>query len=137
MPVIIGEKKPSPAPATPYYKRMIRCPGHWLVHPSVDVYKREQVGMLKNCSDFVEYQGKRIKIKKTRIARDKWGRKILDWRKLYELKKTGKVLQPRLTAAEAIEKVYDPKSALCINCPKYCKEGQGRILTHTIRRLNG
>lgn len=135
MTIIIGEQPRATSPA-PYYKRMIRCPGHWLIHPSVDVYKREPVAALRRCSNFVEYQGKKLEIKKTRIVRDRFGNKVLDWKKLYELRKTGKVLQPRISAAEAIERVYDPESFLCTHCPKYCKEGQGRIVETTIKRLN-
>ena len=132
MPVLVGEQK-----QTPYYKRMIQCPGHWLVNPKVDVYLREPVGLLKNCSDQVEYKGQTIKIRKWRIKKDRWGRKLVDWKKLYELRKTGQVLHPMVSAAWAIEHVYDPLSDLCLHCPKYCKEGQGRILDRTIKRLSG
>ena len=122
---------------TPYYKRQIRCPGHYLIPPQVDIYLREPVDFLKNCSDEVELYGKKIKLRKTRIATDKWGNKKIDWRKLEELRKTGVVLNPRVSAAWAIENVYDPLSYLCFRCPKYCKEGQGKILTTTIKRLMG
>lgn len=136
MPIIVGENK-SQVNQVPYYKRMIRCPGHWLVSPKVDVYLREPVPLLKNCSNFVELKGQRINIKKTRIVKDRWGNKKLDWKKLYELRKAGQVLNPMISAAEAIEKVYDPLSMLCILCDKRCKEGQGTIVTRTIRRLMG
>lgn len=119
-----------------YHKRLIQCPGHWLVPPTVDVYLRKPLEMFKECSDFVELKGKRMKIKKTRIVRDKWGNKMLDWKKLYELRRKGVVIQKRVSAAWAIENIYDPKSLLCHNCPKYCKEGQGRVLTRTIKRLS-
>lgn len=121
----------------PYQKRMIQCPGHWLVPPTVDVYLREPVPILRNCSDSVEIKGKRIKIKKTRIVHDAFGRKVFDWKKLYELRKKGIVLHPKVSAAWAIEHVYDPLGAGCIHCDKRCKEGQGRVLVSTIRRLMG
>lgn len=122
---------------TPYYQRKIKCPGHYMIPPTVDVWLRKPVELLKNCSDFVEVKGERRKIKKEAIVHDKWGRKMLDWKKIYKLEKAGIVHQPVVTAAWAVEHVYDPLSVLCNNCPKYCKEGQGRVLTSTIRRLNG
>ena len=135
--IATAENKPPTASA--YYKRMIHCPGHWLVSPKVDVYLREPVPELKDCSEGGEYQGRFIKIKKTRIVKDRFGNKQLDWKKLYQLcaKGSGEVLRPKVSAAWAIEHVYDPTSILCLHCPKYCKEGQGRILTSTINRLVG
>lgn len=137
MAIIIGEKKPVQSQGV-YYKRMIRCPGHWLISPKVDIYKREPVGLLKDCSNFVEYQGKRVKINKMRIVKDKWGNKVVDWKKIYEIKKRQPhlVLNPRISAAEAIERVWDPMSPLCQACPKYCKEGQGTISEYAIKRLH-
>ncbi len=132
MPVVAENKIQAP-----YYKRMISCPGHWLVSPKVDVYLREPVAELKDCSNFVELKGRRINLKKTRISKDRWGRKLVDWKKLHELRKTGQVLHPHVSAAWAIENVYDPLSELCLYCPKYCKEGQGRVLVQTIKRLMG
>lgn len=119
------------------YKRMIQCPGHWMIPPTVDVYLRKPVEMLKRCSNFVFIRDKKFTIKKTAIVRDKWGNKMLDWKKLYELKAKGIVFQPRVSAAWAIEHVYDEHGALCQNCPKYCKEGQGRVMVRTINRLMG
>lgn len=125
----------------PYYKRMIRCPGHWLVNPKVDVYLREPVPELKDCSEFVEIEGRRFNLRKMRIKKDRWGRKIVDWKKLHALRKTGQVLHPLVSAAWAIEHVYDPVSFFCqVQCKRGagqpCKEGQGRVLDRTIKRLN-
>jgi len=136
MPVIIGEKKQAGENA-PYYKRQIHCPGHYFIPPKVDVYLREPVDFLKNCSNEVELAGKRFKIRKTRIATDRFGNKRIDWKKLYDLRRKGIVLSPTVSAAWAIEHIYDPKGYLCMCCPKYCKEGQGRVVTSTIRRLVG
>jgi len=135
MPIIVGEIQ-SKTGQTPYYKRMIRCPGHWLISPKVDVYLREPVPLLKDCHDVVEVKGVRMRIRKTRIARDKWGNKKLDWKKLYELRKTGQVLNPLISASEAIERIYDPLSFLCIHCDKRCMEGKGTINEYTIKRLH-
>lgn len=120
-----------------HLKRMITCPGHWLVPPNVDVYLREPVSLLKNCSNFVEFKGARIRIKKTRIVKDKFGNKVIDWKKLYELRRKGIVLHPQVSAAWAIEHVYDPISFLCKGCDKRCKEGLGKIMESSIKRLNG
>lgn len=128
----IGENR-----ASPYLQRKIQCPGHWLIPPTIDVYLRRPVELLKNVKDFIEFRGVKIKMKKTAIVKDRFGRKVLDWKKLYELKRKGIVLQPFVTAAWAIENVYDPKSLLCAHCDKRCKDGQGNILINTIRRLIG
>ena len=133
MPVIIGEQKKGQAF---YFKRMIVCPGHWLVSPKEDVYLRERIDLFKNCSDEVELKGQRIKIKKTRIKKDAFGRKMVDWKKMYELRKVGKVLHPKVSAAWAREHVYDPLSFLCGHCDKRCMEGLGNINTNTIKRLS-
>jgi hypothetical protein len=130
--VLIGEKS-SPT-GTPYYMRKIRCPGHYLIPPNVDIYKREPVNLLKNITPWV---AEKYKLTKFRRAKDKWGRPIIDWRKLQELRRQGIVKQPMISAAFAIEHVWDPKSALCMNCQKWCKEGQGRINEYSIKRLHG
>lgn len=134
---VIIEKKGVSTEQAFYLKRMITCPGHYLIPPQVDVYLRESVSLLKYCSDFVEYKGNRIKLRKTRIAKDKWGNKRIDWKKLYELRRKGIVLNPPVSAAWAIEHIYDPQGLLCLACDKRCKEGLGTILTSTINRLQG
>ncbi len=124
-------------PGTPYYQRKIRCPGHYLIPPTVDIFKRELVPELKNISDFCEYKGQRLKMKKMRRVKDRFGRPIIDWKKLYELKRQGIVKQPEISAAYAIEHVYDPASQLCQLCDKRCKEGLGKINEMGIKRLHG
>ena len=138
MPIIIGENKPQVASA-PYYQRKIKCPGHYLISPKVDIYLREPVPWANECSDYVTIKrtGQRIKIRKTRIARDRFGRKMVDWKKIYALQKTGEVIQPWITASFAIEHIYDPKSWLCFKCDKRCMRGKGIINEHSIGRLNG
>ena len=122
--------------STPYIQRKIRCLGHYLIPPQIDIYMREPVQELKNCHDFAEWKGVRKRIKKMRIMRDAFGRKKIDWRKLIELRNKGIIIQPWVTASWAIEHVYDPLGQLCIHCDKRCLEGKGRILTRTIKRLN-
>ena len=134
MAVIIGEK---PTVNKSFHlKRLINCPGHYLIPPQIDIYLREPIPEFKNCSKWVEVCGKRINIKKTRIAKDKWGNKLIDWKKLFALRKQGIVIHPKVSAAWAIENVYDPKSYLCLHCRKECKDGQGIVNEMTIKRLH-
>jgi hypothetical protein len=107
-----------------------------MIPPKVDIFLREPIPELKNCHDFAEWKGTRMRIKKMRIVKDAWGRKQIDWKKLYELRSKGIVLQPFVTASWAIEHVYDPIGYLCQHCDKRCLEGKGIINERTIRRLH-
>jgi len=121
----------------PYYQRKVQCPANFLLTPAglkEDVWLREEVPLLKRVSkDLI----KRYNLKTTRIARDRMGNKMLDGKKLYRLRKEGKLLQPFITASHAIEKVFDPMSPICKQCRGRCLEGKGKILTKTIKRLSG
>jgi hypothetical protein len=134
MTVIIGQ---SNAPRATYVQRKIRCPGHYLVPANEDIYLRRPVKALKDCSDHVEYLGKKIRIKKTTIVTDAWGNKQIDWRKFNRLRREGKILQPEISAQFAIEHIWDPKGQLCRLCDKRCRRGQGVINELGIKRLNG
>lgn len=116
------------------FQRKIRCPGHYLIPPNIDIYKREPVERLKDVSKSVV---EKFKIKTMRRAKDALGRPIIDWKKLYELRRQGIVKQPEVTAAFAIENIYDPLSELCRMCDKRCKRGQGTINELGIKRLHG
>jgi len=131
MPIIIGEG------TTPYYKRKIKCPAHYLIHPKVDIYKREPIPEFKDCHNIVEYQGKPIRIRKQRIVKDAFGNKVIDWKKLYELgeKNDGSVIQPWVSASWAIENCYNPSSIVCLLCKRRCFEGKQTIIERTIQRL--
>ena len=118
----------------PTYVRKIQCPRHYLVDPKEDIFLREPVPELKNVSGYVCTQ---YKIKKTRIKRDAWGNKMIDWPKMYDLRRKGKVLQPFITAAFAIEHIYDPLNPICHQCGFRCKEGMGTINERSIKRLTG
>jgi len=119
---------------TPTYVRKIQCPRHYLIDPREDIFLREPVPLLKDVSNSVcaEY-----KINKTRIQRDRWGNKLVDWKKMYELKAKGKVMQPMITASFAIENIYDPMNPVCHVCKFKCKRGKGKINDLTIKRLSG
>ena len=139
MPIILGENQTAGAP---YIQRKIRCPGHYLIPPHIDIYLREPIPEFKNCRNFIDIGARKMKIRKERIKVDAFGRKMVDWRKLRKLRDVGQVIQPAVSAAWCIENIYDPLSHLCqIECRasggQFCKEGQGRVLTHTINRLCG
>ena len=118
----------------PYYKRKIKCPANYYLPANVDVFLREPVSRLKYVSKkIVEHYN----IKTMQIKRDRWGNKMLDWKKIYELERTGRAYQPVITASYAIERVWDPHSPVCIKCRGRCMEGKGTIRDRTIKRLSG
>jgi len=141
MPVIIGEQTivGDKVQDVPYYKRKIRCPGHFLIPPKVDIYLYEPVPWMSALSGrkFIEVLGKKLNIRRKRIKKDAFGRKMVDWKKLHKLRDAGIVMQPWVSSSWVIENIYDPYSWLCLNCDKRCLEGKGNILTKTIRRLSG
>jgi len=132
--VLIGESQEKILGGTPYYKRKIKCPAHYLIPPNVDIYKREPVNELRNVSRGIIQE---YKLKRYRRKKDIFGRPIIDWKKLYELKAKGIVKQPMVSASFAIENIYDSKSIICRMCRKRCMEGKGKITETTIKRLNG
>jgi len=118
----------------PYYKRKIKCPAHYLIDPKEDIYLREEVPELRGVSKsaVITYG-----VKKTRIKLDRYGQKMIDWKKMYEMKKRGKVLQPFISASEAIERAYDPLSPVCRKCQRRCFKGKQNINETRIKRLHG
>jgi hypothetical protein len=118
----------------PYYRRKIKCPANYYLPPNVDVYVREEVPELKNVS---AYAVKKYGVQKLRRKKDRWGRPILDWKKIYDLEKKGLAFQPVISASFAIEHIYDPMSQICVLCKGRCLEGKGGVATQTIKRLNG
>jgi hypothetical protein len=137
MTVIIGEQPVG----TPYYMKKIRCAGHYLIPPTVDIYLREPIPETKGCSGKTfEYRGQKLKIKKERIKKDGFGRKMVDWKKLHKLRDVGIVQQPWVSAAWAVEHVYDPLNFCCaFQCKgKPCLRERGMTAnTMSIKRLNG
>ena len=118
----------------PLYVRKIQCPRHYLIDPREDIFLREPVPLLKSVSDSV---CTRYKINRMRIKRDAWGNKLVDWKKMYELRAKGKVLQPEITASFAIEHIFDPLHPICKQCQFKCKRGKGIINERSIKRLAG
>ncbi len=118
-----------------FFERKIQCPANYLLNPKCDIWVRELVPELKNVS---KYAQDRYGVKKYRIKRDRWGFKVMDRKKMREYEKMGLLIKPLITASEAIEKVYDPLSPICIHyCKRACMRGKGNINENTIRRLKG
>ena len=117
-----------------YYKRKIRCPAHFLVPPNVDVFLKEEIPELRGVSKsaVITYGVKKMRRK---VGRD--GRPLIDWKKMYELRKQGIVKQPEMSASFFIEHVYDPASIICKKCRGRCLEGKNNPNLRGIRRLNG
>ena len=138
MTVIIGEAPTNTAaPRTPFFMRKIRCPGHYLVPITEDIYLKEPIKSRRYCSDAVELCGQKIKIRKERTVTDAFGNKMIDWRKFYQLRRQGIILHPEISARFAIEQVWDPHSVLCRRCDKRCMRGVGTVNEWAIKRLHG
>lgn len=121
-------KKPIRVPVSrvPWLKRKIKCPRHFILKPKEDPFIREVVPELKNVSDDAV---KTYKVKKTRIKRDRWGIPIRNPNSFY---------QPDISAAFAIEHIYDPDNHDCkYVCRGRCMEGMGSVNLRKIRRLYG
>jgi hypothetical protein len=105
-----------------------------MIPPTVDVFKRVPVERLKNVSKWVieEY-----KLKTMRRLKDAQNRPVVDWKKVLDLYKQGIVKWPEVSAAYAIENIWDPLNHVCIACDKRCKRGMGTINETSIKRLNG
>lgn len=123
-----------PFAPTVHIQRKIRCPNNFMIPPTVDVFKRVPVERLKNVSKGViqEYN-----LKTMRRVKDAQNRPVVDWKKVLDLYHKGIVQWPEVTAAFAIEFIWDPLNHVCQACDKRCKRGQGTIRETTIKRLNG
>ena len=120
-----------------YNMSKIQCPRHYLISPTFDVYVRDPVSWARNVSKYLIESGRATN---TRVRRDKFGEKIIDWRKVREEEKkgTGKVIQPWETKSFFIEHVWDPKNPMCVlGCKQKCRKGKGHIAELSIKRLNG
>lgn len=106
------------------YVRKIRCPRHYLLRPGHDPFIREPEPLLKGVSKSACIT---FGVKKERIKRDRYGNPMQNFRSFY---------QPEISAAFAIEHVYDPLNPICKQC-KRCLEGLGVVNTRGIKRLNG
>lgn len=71
---------------------------------------------------------KKYGLNPSRPVRDRFGKPIPNYKNYY---------QPEVTAGFAIEHIYDPENWICIQqCKRRCFEGQGKVNTGTIKRLN-
>ena len=104
--------------------RKIKCPRHYLLRPGFDPFLTEINPMYKKLP---KWAFKRWNIPIERIKRDSNGEKMVNWRNYY---------QPEISAAHAIDAIYDPENPVCIKCQRRCFDGQGKVNTRTIKRLN-
>ena len=105
--------------------RKIKCPKHFRLIFGRDPYIREINPMYRKLP---RWAFKKFKIPMNRIVKDRFGRPMVNY-KNFE--------QPEITAGFAIEHIYDPKNWICeIQCKRRCFEGQGKVSTSSIRRLN-
>ncbi len=110
----------------PYYRKKIKCPLHHVVIPGRHAFKIVPNELAKSCT-LTDAELKRFGIRKWKYARDRFGNKIPDYNNHY---------QPEISAAFAIEHIYDPLRPLCQKCRK-CLEGSGSINLAAISRLKG
>ena len=110
----------------PAIHNKIKCPRHYTLKPGHDAFIMEVDPMLKNVSqDAVITFG----VQKMRPKKDRQGNKIVNYNNFY---------QPEMSAAFAIEHIYDPLNPVCkLQCRGRCLEGKGKVNTKTIKRLNG
>lgn len=116
------------------FKRKIKCPRHFLLRPGGDPFVRIPNPQLKNLpkSAFERNFSVGNEFRKLRswvYKRDKFGNKIRNDKAFY---------QPEISAAFAIEHIYDPGNPICkLHCKGRCLESQGLVNTRGIKRLNG
>lgn len=107
-------------------KRMIKCPRHYIKNLKEDPFVREIVPSLKKVDNGV---AREFGVKKYRIKRDRFGNPVINWKAFY---------QPEISAAFAIEHIWDPKNPICVNkCRGRCMRGMGKVVETGIRRLRG
>lgn len=126
--------KPSPVA---YFKQMIKCPRNYVLKPGCQPFKVKPHPHLKNCSlvkgnEAREYDfaigGQKIKLRNWVYIKDKFGNKIQDF---------NNYIQPEISAAEAIERIYDPLNPICSEqCKHRCLEGKEGFNWRQIKRLN-
>lgn len=109
----------------PYYKRKIKCPRHYQVIPGKSPFLLEVNPFMKDCK-LSDADCKKFGIRRYKVKRDRFGNKLQDFSNYY---------QPEISAAFAIEQIYDPIDPICKQCRGRCLEGQGSMNLGTIKRL--
>lgn len=109
--------------ALPLYIRKVKCPRNYVLIPGKEPFLLEPDPKFKFLSDA---DAKRFKIRKYRAKRDRFGRKIQDFRSYF---------QEEISAGMALENIYNPQHPDCIKC-KRCLEGTGGITDKALRRIN-
>jgi hypothetical protein len=109
-----------------YVLRTIKCPRNYILKPGKQPFSIEPNPHFKN-SRLTESDCKRFGIKMWRYKKDRYGNKIQDFRNFY---------QPEITAAYAIEHIYDPLNPICkMQCKGRCLRGIGKVNINSINRL--
>lgn len=111
---------------------MIKCPNYFLMIPGRYGFIREPNSLAKKFSEadlksFSSMTNAKSPLKNWRFKRDRHGKKIPKWDDYY---------QPEISAAFAIEHVYDPDNWVCKNqCKGRCLEGHGAAAVKAVKRL--
>lgn len=108
------------------YIRKIKCPRHFLLRPGADPFEREVIPAMAKVPKWA--YDKWPNLRREKIKRDRRGVPIYNRKSYY---------QPDISAAFAIEHIYDPKNPICVKCQKRCFEGKEKVNLLGIRRLNG
>ena len=108
-----------------YLKRKIKCPKHFIIKPGRPGFFMVPDKALKN---FTDETLKRFGLSRWKKKRDKFGQPIRNDNDYY---------QPEISAAFAIEHIYDPINPICKQCRLRCWEGMGTPSIFGINRLNG
>jgi hypothetical protein len=97
-----------------FYQRRIKCPRHHVVKPGKQPFLITENELVKD-TKMSDADIKRFGLRRWKYKRDKFGNKIPDFRNHY---------QPEISAAFALEAIYDPVNPICARC-KRCMEGFG------------
>lgn len=112
--------------AFPLVMSKVRCPNYFILKPGKSGFVEEVNRLAKN---FSEDTCKEFGLKRTKFKKDANGNKIPKWDDYY---------QPVVSAAYAIEHIWDPNNWVCTHqCRGRCMEGKGTVLQNSVDRLRG
>lgn len=109
------------------YVRKIRCPRHHILKPGKLAFQIEPNPFTVD-TKMSDEMCRKFGIRKWKYKRDRFGNKIPDYKNHY---------QPQISAAFALERIFDQHNLVCQKCKK-CLEGFGRVaLIQTSREVDG
>lgn len=94
------------------YLRTIKCPRHHVVIPGRNPFLITENEFIKD-TKMSDADIKRFGLRRWKYKRDRFGNKIPDYRNHF---------QPDISAAFALETIYDRNNPICLKC-KRCLEG--------------